>query len=94
MTSGKMACSPTTARPCSAQLVCVRARERWHPIHDRAASSSTDRNLQLGISGGRAEAKRFGTAVARLCQANSPDRYGNLAGPVLAQVDFPEKVFA
>jgi hypothetical protein len=40
-----------------------------------------------------AEAKKFGALMARVAAAKSPDELGQLAAPVLAEVDNLEKVF-
>ena len=49
---------------------------------------------QVEARGGGAEAARFAALVARVQSATTPAAYGALAGPVLAEVDNLEAVFA
>lgn len=49
---------------------------------------------QVVANGGAAEAHKFDGIVAQLDQAQSPQQHAALAQPVLAQVDYLEKVFA
>lgn len=48
---------------------------------------------QVVKNGGTAEAKKFDELVTQLQQANTSGQYGNLATPILDQVDYLEKVF-
>lgn len=48
---------------------------------------------QVVANGGAVEAKQFDATVAKVQQAGSPARYGQLSKDVLAQVDYLEKVF-
>lgn len=49
---------------------------------------------QVVANGGTAEAQKFDAIVQQVKQAQSPSQHGDLAKPVLDQVDYLEKVFA
>lgn len=69
--------------PAALGLTADEVRRTWDGVR-----------AQVVKNGGTAEAKEFDGLVARLRQAKTPDQYGQLAAPILAQVDYLEKVFA